>query len=434
MGQHYNQHHTGSFYGLINQLFGSEVEYYTPYKNYKKYYQETVFFQTVINTIAETTASVEFKEVYKDGVEVENSEYVEFLNNPNKLTDKQGFVKEYTISTLVNGIGVVWGTYFNDGKLNKTDRELHVIEPFNLQYPKLDNSFWSMPKYSVDNLMLRLNLDNSYRDIPLKELIIIYDTIKNGIYSGSNSDTPSFNREQFLNPISRVDALKYDLQIIKTTQDGLAYFSSKPVGGILSKNTPSGLNAGAYLENVQKAVQESKINGKDEYGASLGTKGHIITTHEDLKYLSIYTDTDKIINALISMQNNSKQNVRTAYGIPSDILEARSGKSKGSTFENQNIAEARFVSGICKNIVDKLCLNLTNKTPLYFNKRGTKLTASFDHLPSIIKGMKIEKQQGIKFQTEALNSLFDANAKAKDQGYTLSIDRYLKENGFEDLI
>ena len=276
-------------------------------------------------------------------------------------------------------------------------------------------------------------LDNQYYIIPYKDLIISYDTIKKGLFNENNT-FQYFNRETFLNPISRVDALKYDLQIMHSTQDALAYFATRPVGGVLSKNTTAGVNAGAMLDGVQKAIQESKINGKSDYGAGMNGKGHIITTHEDLKYLSIYQDTDKIVNALINIQNNAKQNIRSAYNVPIDILEARNGKNQGSTFENQNIAEARFVTNVCQSIMDNMCRSLTMKSPEYFKTRGTKLIASFEHLPSIIKGMQIEKQEAIKFQTEAVNNLLDANSKAIEQGIQLDINRYMKENGLEDLL
>jgi len=434
IGQHYNTFHTGSFSDLMNVLHGSEIEYYKPYKNYKKYYQDIVFFQSVINTIVDTLSTVEFKEVDSEGNEIENSDYVDLLEKPNKWTDKKGFVKEFAINELVNGSAVIWGNFFKNGNLKKTDRELYVLDNFNLYYPKIDSNFFSQPDFSIKNLIFKLHLDNQTIDIPYKDLIITYDTIKRGLYHENNTMYPYFNRDAFLTPISRVDALKYDLQIIKSTQDALAYFSTRPVGGILSKNNPSGVNIGEQLDAVQKAMQEKKINGKDDYGASLGTKGHIITTNEDLKFLSIYTDTPKIITSLIEMQNNAKQNTRTAYGIPPDILDARSGKTQGSTYENQSVAEARFVANICQPIIDNLCLALTLKSPEYFKTRGTKLIASFDHLPSVIKGKEKDRQEGIKFETDALKNILDANEKAISQGINLNINRYLKENGLESLL
>lgn len=212
----------------------------------------------------------------------------------------------------------------------------------------------------------------------------------------------------------------------------MAYLSDSPVLGILSRDHSGAQSPASSLGKDGKRDIEVKLSGKSEYGAKTGGSSAVMATNEVLKYLNLIPDTKKL--QLIEMQNNAKENIRSLYGIPKDIEEATSGKTKGSTYENQQFAEARFIETVPKSITDKWLNSLMRKSPMYFKERGTKLIGSYDHLPSVIKLKEVDKSKGLKDKMDAFNRLLEANMKLENTEVNLDIQNWMKLNGLEDLL
>lgn len=425
-----------SFFGLLGNS-----SYYKPLENYKEYYASVPYLNSVINEIVNVTSQVNIKEVYiDDGTEVENSDYVNLLKKPNRWQGQDTFIAEATINMLTQGACIQWSDYFANGNL-KRNAQLYNLNTYSLLYPKVDGLYWNYTNLDKKNLVFQEYLPNGkLRNIPVKELNIVYDTINHSLFGRDSNH--HYTPEMFLCPISRIESLRYDLQIIINSNESLASLSDAPVMGILSKKQNGAQNAGAQIAEMQKSMIEANLDGRGDYGAKLGGKGKFIATNESLEYLNLVPNLKATIEAEILSQNNSKENIRTAFGVPKDIHDATSGERGGSTFENQSIAEARFVTVTCANITDKILDGLTDKSPLYFSKdingsnktRPTKLIGDYDHLPSVIDGRDKKQIESVKAQTEALNNFLDAGAKAKELGIELNLTNYLIENGFEDLL
>jgi len=153
----------------------------------------------------------------------------------------------------------------------------------------------------------------------------------------------------------------------------MCFLTSNPVNTIISrKATGAGI---APLSGDQKNDIESKLNGRGRYGAGMGKAGDVIATNETLERLDLTRDNKKL--QTIEMQENAKENIRNRYLIPKDFF-------GGSTYENQQFAEAKFILGNVKTITDNWLQELTNKSPKYFKERGTRLIGTYDHLPSVI--------------------------------------------------
>ena len=136
---------------------------------------------------------------------------------------------------------------------------------------------------------------------------------------------------------------------------------------------------------------------------------------------------------MVEFQNNAKENIRSAFSIPRDIMDATSGDTKGSTYENQQFAESRFINGNVKGFTDNFLKVLESKNQKYFDRRGTNLVGSYEDMPSQVAINGKLKNDGLKSQSEALNAFFSAYAKAKANGLQMNAQEFLKQNGFEGL-
>jgi len=409
-------------HGLLGFL-GLGSEYYSPSENLKWYYENVSFFSDCINLYADIASQVRIQEVDSSGNIVENSEFVKLLDQPNEWQDGIAFIKELVINTLCSGINVQYGNFFKNGNL-RINPNLYNIDFFNLSMPKIKNPY-ILSRAQIQDLKFIEKLEgNEKRDLRMFELAFVYDTIAKNTYSGNG-----FNSSKFLDPISRVFSLRKDLQVLVNTTDTMAFLSGKNVNWIVSKNSPTG--SLAPLGGEEKADIERQLSGNGRYG-SKGRKSDIVATNEDLSLLNLTRDNRKM--QMIEMQNNAKENVRSRYGIPRDLLDAFTGSNSGSTYENQQFAEARFTSNNVKNITDSWLYSLEKKNPSMFENRGHKLIGTYDHMPSLVAINSVLKNNGFKAKADALMKFLEAFEKSKGLGVELDYDAFLRENGFEEFL
>lgn len=402
-------------HGLLGFL-GLGSEYYSPSENLKWYYENVSFFSDCINLYADIASQVRIQEVNADGDIVEDSEFVKLLDQPNEWQDGIAFIKELVINTLCSGINVQYGNFFKNGNL-RVNPNLYNIDFFNLSMPKIKNPY-ILSRAQIQDLKFIEKLEGSEkRDLRMFELAFVYDTIAKNTYSGNG-----FNSSKFLDPISRVFSLRKDLQVLVNTTDTMAFLSAKKVNWILSKKAAVGTLA--ELGGGEKSQIENTLSRK--------RKDDVVATNEDLQLLNMTRDARKM--QMIEMQNNAKENVRSRYGIPRDLLDAFTGSNSGSTYENQQFAEARFTSNNVKNITDSWLYSLEKKNPSMFENRGHKLIGTYDHMPSLVAINSVLKNNGFKAKAEALMKFLEAFEKSKGLGVELNYDAFLRENGFEEFL
>jgi len=423
-GTHSYNYELAGHYDFSN-LFGllGSKSYYKPKNNYKNYYIEVSYLNTIINLIAGFTSQVEIQEVDNSTKKVvENSEYVKLLNNPNKWQGKSEFIKELTINMLTQGAVVQYGNYFYNGNL-KRNSSLYNLDGFNLQYPAIKNPY-DFTSRDILDLEFIETLEGKRRKLKMRDINIVYDTINNSFYGGKG-----YASKNYLCPVSRIESVLYPLQILLNTQDSMAFLSDSPVLGVLSREHNGMQNPGASLDENQKKQIEAKLSGKAEYGTKAGGSGAIIATNESLKYLDMMPDNKKL--QMVEMNNFGKEEIRGLFHVPKDIADDTSGKTRGSTYENQQFAEARFIEVVPKGITDKWLASLMCKNKEYFDSRNTKLVGSYNHMPSVIKLKEVEASKGLKDKMDALNTLLDANVKYESN---FNIENWMKENGLENLL
>nr|DAR48842.1 MAG TPA: portal protein [Caudoviricetes sp.] len=401
--------------GVLSFL-GIGKTYFSPKEDYKAYYIDGTFLSDCINLYADFASQVRIQEVDDKGEAVDNSEYLKFLNEPNEFQNQTDFIKEMVVNLLTTGMSIQYGNFFKNGNL-RASPSLYNLEFNNIKFPEIKDPY-TLTRDKIKTLKVIETLaDGVQRTRELHELAFFYDTIARKNYRGDGA------KNMYFNPISRISSILYSIQTILNSEDMMCFLTSNPVNSIISrKATGAGI---APLSGDQKNDIEAKLNGRGRYGAGMGKAGDVIATNETLERLDLTRDNKKL--QTIEMQENAKENIRNRYLIPKDFF-------GGSTYENQQFAEAKFILGNVKTITDNWLQELTNKSPKYFKERGTRLIGTYDHLPSVIAIKTKLKNEGFKFKAEALVSLLGAFEKAQELGVSNDFEQFVKERGFEDFI
>lgn len=403
-------------YGLFS-FAGGGTPYFSPKQNLKLYYKNIFFLQCCVNFYTDFASQVRINEVDEHGDIVENSDFVSFLKNPNPWQNQTDFIKEMVVNLLTTGASIQSGNFFETGDL-RPNSTIYNLDFHNLKFQMVKDPY-ILSREDIKNLSVIETLNNGQtKKRKLSELAFFFDNV-----SDKSAESNIVENNLYFNPTSRLFNLLKSLHIIENSEDTMCFLTSNPVNSIISKEDKAGTLP--PLDQHQKNDIEKKLNGKGKYGAGTHKAGDIIATNENLKRLDLSRDNKKAM--IIEMQQNAKQNVREAFLIPKDFFE-------GSTYENQQFAEARFILGNVKTITDNWLNELQNKTPIYFQKRKTKLVGSYDHLPSVIAIKSELKNKGFKLKSEGLNTLLDNFQKAKDLDIETDFVKFANDYGFGDFI
>lgn len=416
-GTHSYNYETERF-GMFS-LFGFGDEYNKPKENLKYYYTENLVLQYCVNLYADFTSQVRIMEVDAKGNEVQNSEFIAFLNNPNPFQNKIEFIKEMTVNCLVTGAVFQYGNFFSTGNLRLSPC-LFNLDMNNLRFPKIENKYIITDK-DKNKLVIKEFLENSkFRNIPFDEVLIFYDTIPNNGWGKEG-----YNSANFFKPMARAFAIIPALNTILNAQKSMAHMTGNNVNKVVSKEFPKA-DEMPDLDGDQKEDIESKLNGHRKYGMRADKAGDIAFSNMPVRVADLTRDHKKM--QIIEMKTDAKEDVRNVYLIPKDFF-------GDSTYENKQQSEARFILGNCKPVTDNWLNGLVNETPEYFKSRGTKLIGSYDHVPAVAEAKKkLENQSfndrvaAIKGAAEAFQSLLAVNPDLKWDDFLIThqLDNYLK--------
>lgn len=375
--------------------------------NLKDYYFKVPFLADCVNIYADFASQVQIYEEDAEGNIINDSPFLRMLKKPNPFQDFQSYIKEAIINTITTGIFINYGTFFERGDL-KADSQIYNLELSNLTFPQLRNSYLFREK-DISKLRVRESLPTGeQRDYFMIELGFFYDLGNKG----------NLDNKSFFNPISRLKSAEVLIQNIIKTEETINYLAGNKVFGVLSKKGNSLVPLGAKeKENI-----EQKINFK---------KKGIVATNEDLQYLSLLIDAKKL--QLVEFQNQAKENLRSVLNIPRDILDASSGDTKGSTFENQQFAESRFINGNVKGYTDQILGVLQQKAYRYFEQRGTTLKGSYEHMPSQVAINEKLGNDALNNKLTALDKFFTAYRNGLENGLKIDAKQFLLEHGFEGI-
>lgn len=415
-GTHAYNYETERF-GLLG-ILGLGQGYLKPKENLKYYYNNVYFLQNCVNLYADIASQVDIVEVDEEGNEVDNSDFVRLLKNPNVWQNGTDFIKEMTVNTLIAGISMQYGNFFKNGNL-RINAQLYNLEFSNISFPEIKDRY-KYKRKDISELEFKEELaDSKKRTLYMYELLYFYDI---GSYNGWSEK--GYNSKNFFNPTSRVFAMRDALETLINTQSSMAFMSGNNVNKIVAKDNQ--LAGGVSpLPSDQKTDIERKLNGRGKYGAKNGKVGDVVVANEKLTALDLTRDNRKM--QMIEMQDNARQIVLNAFNIPKDYY-------GDSTYENKQMSEARFILSNVKPILDAWLNALMAKTPLYFESRKTKLVARFDHMPSIIESRTTLLNKGFSDRADALTKVINAYNLMKVNEPNLNWEDFLNRHQFDEFL
>lgn len=422
-GTHSYNYETERF-GILG-LFGLGSPFERPVQNLKYYYKKTLFLQDCINFYADFASQVVIKEVDQQGEEVKDSQYVKFLSNPNGFQNRVDFIKEMVVNVLTTGASFQYGNFFNTGNLNISP-QLFNIDFNNLSFPKIENRY-VLTRKDIKNLTIKEHIANGKtRPIKMSDLAFFYDTIP---HNGFGQE--EYNAADFYKPMSRIFSQVDSIKTLMNTQSTMAHISGHNVNKLVSrpKTTSGELKP---LPGDQKLDAEKKLNGRGQYGLTGGKYGDIVVINEELTVSDLTREVSKM--QMIEMQTNAKDNVMNCFLIPKDFF-------GGSTYENKQWAESRFILGQVATITDNWLNELTHKTPGYFEARGTRLIGTYDHMGAVAETLRkldiqetLYKNRAFQSKSTALSTMIKAFDQMREITPGITWEKFTEDNGFKKFL
>lgn len=351
-------------------------------------FMEIAHLRTVISRNAEMLNNGKWVHVDKDGKELENSEYVKLLNNPNPIQGKHDFLAQISINydVLANSF-------------------ISKLQAFKDSVPK---ALYVLPSQNIEVIPT----GKVYKQLDLKKIIDRYELIISG-----QSDREKFEVDEVIHikqPDNgvlvgqpKIDTLRVPLSNLDgALQARNVLINSRGAIGILSYKEAKHL-VGLSPEDKEQA--EKKLI--DTYGTKRGQR-RIQISNVPVEYHQMALKVAELM--LFEEEERNFQTIIDAFGQHRDLF----SNTKGSTFNNVDASERKVYRN---NIIPRgnlIANNLTNGlfTPEMIS-RGEKLKLSFDHL-DILKESKLEENQAAKIKAEtlaALNELLETGAINQDE-------------------
>ena len=199
-----------------------------------------------------------------------------------------------------------------------------------------------------------------------------------------------------LNPVSRIDSLKYPLSNIKAQYNkrNVLLENIGAIGILSSANSDLG-------GSLPMSPEEKEQIRKDWYNRS---KDELIIAENDVKWTPMSFPTKDLM--LFDELKADKLAIIDAYGLNYYIFSNESG----STYSNVNYGERLAYTNTIIPESDKIYDNLTEQLGL--DKEGLRLKAHFDHIPVL--------QNDILSEAQSLNTRADALKKVQELGIVLT--------------
>lgn len=357
---------------------------------YLDLYLTNPVLSTVVNFAANYYAQMKITHLDSNGKTIENSPYVNLLNNPNYFQSKQDFFYQQSVFLDVSGTNLIYQpkTFRND----LTPVAIYNLIPTEIDFQKIEklNRFVlsKKDKQAIEEKTIKYTLDQTEYQIELKEMIATFD-LSNGLTKNSLFTSPN-----------RVKAV------------------AKILNNINENINSKGLN----LQMSQKYIG---LNNNDGNKAQIQTddrinietaisKKNLLLTNAGIDVKHLVSDMKRLY--LDEQYGSDFNKVLLAFGMNKNVINPF---EKDSTFENQNQGLISYIQNTIQNRADNTMNSIAQSWGLF--ERGEKLKASYNHLP-VMQSVINEK---IKTLTDFQNMLkiakengtiddSDAKQKTKD--------------------
>lgn len=327
----------------------------------------------VISEGAKMFSNMEIRHVDRDGNDIENSEVIKLLNNPNPLQNLEGFLYDYYVNNAI----------YNSGICYKNKSGLSDI-------PKL---LWWLPTGFV-----KINLTGKmYRQHQLDEIIENYELL---YYNDTFQPQEILHicegvGQQILKPVSKIEALQIPLSnIVAALKSNNIILTERGLIGFIGRDSAGGDSMGLAPFPTEEQERVENQYQKDR-GLDSG-RSHVMVTTAALKWNPMTFDVQQL--QLLEGLEDAFGLVCGAWGIDRDVFPS----VKGATNENKVAGEKKTYNSTMLPLGKKLCNYLTQDFKL--RERGEKLIACFDHLP-IMQDDRVKQATAEKILVERLSIL-----------------------------
>ena len=316
-----------------------------------------------------------WKHYDKDGVEIENSIFVERFNKPNFYQGGTDFVREISISMSVFGNAII--KFDKSTKSHFTDApptNLSVL-PFN----DLEVNLTGKRYYEVENLS---DVISSIVDTGIQP---------NKVFSTDEvlilRDNTSENKAGNVMSVSRIEALRMPLSNTKVAYEARNVgIQEKGALAIISAEAQNGI---AAYNPTEKDDLEKDLT--TNYGVHKGQKRYKYS-NTPIKVHSLAYDLSKL-GLLDEVEVNFRRTVDT-FGLKMDLF----SDEKGSKYENLKDAE---ITTYTSTIIPEAAI-ISEALTKAFAPEGTRFMLDFSHLAILQEDGKV-KTDADKAQIDLLN-------------------------------
>jgi HK97 family phage portal protein len=336
-------------------------------------YMTTPQVYTVIQRRGALLAAGVWKHLDKNDKEIENSEYVKLLNNPNVLMNGNDFIKQWNENKCVYGNNY---EYVNRGLPSMTPSTLTNLPPAEIEIVTTGKTY---KQTKLDEIISHYRFING----ATTERIETKDINQTRIVSGKNTIKGESPLVSLYMPISNIRGA-YGFRNILINKKGAL--------GILSNNSKD--SAGAIpLTSTERLKLEKEY--QNMYGME-DDQAKVIMTNTTLSWQAMTFPTKDLM--LFEEIREDFNAIIDAFGMHINLFSVE----KGSTFTNMNESLKQVYQNTIVPEAEELALNRTRLFGL--DLKGEKIVLDYSNVPALQENM-LESSQVMKNKTDALNTL-----------------------------
>lgn len=328
----------------------------------------------------------------KNGVEIKNDPFLNFIKKPNPFQPKSQFLWDYQFWRMIGNAYM-----YSSSK---------IITNSSLRSYWLDSSKIQLP-VEMEKLKDRLILSNAelkrINDFNIRYTYSSGDVL-NTIKWGDIIHIPDLSNGigNWFRGTSKINAL------YKVISNSDAALDSKNINIryagkfiVAGKSDPDNVSQ-MPLSETEKETIEQKVNGKKSV--------HAVKSMVDIKR---FVETAAIVGELDDSYLNDYFVIGSMFDIPKDVLEA----FNSGTYENQEKARGAFIGYCLQPAAEQLCNGMEN----FFDYGDKNIVIDWEHLPFMQVFAKERAETGFKV-TQSLLNLIKAGVKIEEINSILDLN------------
>ena len=365
---------------MHHEVLGSKTTYRLDLNDYIQIAKEVPQLALVVHKKAELLSNGIWKHYTRDGEEIENSEALDRMRQPNFYQSGTEFLKELSICMSLFGNAIVKK---NGSILSGVPRSLFILPYHNLEIETSGKMYYDVNKISDIILKICDKSTTPENVFNAREIILFRD--------GMSTNT--------LLSESRVDSLRVPLSNIKVAYDsrnvGMQEKGALGMFSVAQNSTSDGMPVQSFHPKDKKEV-EKKLTS--DYGIKKG-QNRFMWLDIPVDYNEINYDLSKL--KLFEEVYENFLTIVDAFGLVKDIFST----DKNSTFENKDKAEKQVYQNSIQPLasyIDEIITREMNFTD------GSYMKLTYDHLPSMQEDVG-QMYATEKTKVEILTSALDKN-------------------------